>query len=112
MKTDGDRFDHLLKSWPAIDPSPAFEANVRRRLRQSAADQPAPTGWWYLLPALTDFRQAYLSAAAALIGIAAGLTGALTQSTPESPLQQNLFKPLPERSLSASYVHLVGGKKL
>ena len=112
MNDNGDKLRQLLKSWQNIEPSPAFESNVWRRVRQQAiARQNTPTFRHFLLE-WTNLRPAYAAAAAALVGIGVGLTVATTIQSPSHDLQNNLFRPLPERSLSASYVQLVGGGKL
>ena len=106
-----EKLSKLLKSWQNMEPTPAFESNVWRRIRQLPVEQQDRFSLRRFLPEWPNMRPAY-AAAAALIGIVAGLTCAMAIPAPSQNLHNNLFKPLPERSLSASYVQLVGGEKL
>ncbi len=45
-----DKLSNLLRQWPGIEPRPAFEQDVLRRLRLEAT-RPAAAGLWSWLPA-------------------------------------------------------------
>ena len=110
--TDNDnKLRELLKSWHNVEPSPAFESNVWRSIRQLPVKQPNPLSFRHFLLEWTNMRPAYVTAAAALVGIVTGLASAMTIPFPSQELHNNLFRPLPKQSLSASYVQLVGGEK-
>lgn len=111
MTINDDKLDKLLQSWHNVEPSSSFEASVRRRIRALPAGQTNTLSFGSFLFEQKVIRPAYAAAAALLIGIAVGLTGGLVVPIPSRQLHNNLFKPLPERSLSASYVQLVGGEK-
>jgi hypothetical protein len=101
MNTD-EQLAKMLREWKGVEPSPAFESRVWRRIRQGGVE-PAPAwGWPFPLPARA-------MAAAALVGVVMGgvaLRLAAGDGSRSRPPELALFRP---GTVSGSYTHLLTG---
>ncbi len=77
----------LLRQWRDIEPRGNFEANVWRRIRQSAP--PAPVGWRAWLP-----QPVFALAAAVIVGVAIGVgSGWFAVPATTAPEQLSFLAP-------------------
>src|SRR3989339_1960020 len=97
-----DKLSKVLKSWHNVEPSSVFESNVWQHIRQQTVSPQNTLSLRHFLTEWTNIRPTYVTiAAAAFVGIVTGLTSTLTIPFHSQNLHNNLFRPLPERSLSA-----------
>lgn len=82
MNDYDDKLHALLRQWRDIEPAGSFEANVWRRIRQSA--RPEPVGWRDWLP-----QPAWGLAAAVIVGVVVG-AGSGWLAAPVTPAAEQL----------------------
>jgi hypothetical protein len=97
MNQNDDKFKQLLGQWREIEPRAQFGADVLRRIRQAAPEQP---GWLERF----GLQPIWVQAVAMLAGITIGLHAGLNPA----PAAQDaaLLKP---GTLTGNYVSMISG---
>ena len=109
MSINDDKLGKMLKMWLEIETSPAFEQNVWRRIRQLPKESANQISFGDLIFSWLSVRPAY-AATVIVAGVIVGFSLALTVQVPSSSSGDKIFKSFPDRSLSASFIQLAGGK--
>ena len=113
MKNNPDNLESLLKQWADIEPRPAFDQDVLRRIRldRQAAVRPgsASAGVWGWLAGWTVPARA-TAGLVLIVALAGGAGLALLQDRgSESALDRNAFGILRPGSVAGGYVLMSGG---
>lgn len=95
MNPSDDKFKQLLGQWHEIEPRAQFEADVMRRIRQSAPET-GKTGWFGQL--------AWANAMALVLGITIGTVAGLSPITSRQDVA--LIKP---GTVAGNYVSMISG---
>lgn len=106
MNLNDDKLANLMQKWQGIEVSGAFEQDVLRKINRLKTDGLGDDGNM-LIYEVPVMRVIY-AAAAAFAGILIGISGAMTVLPEQRMIEGNLFKPFPERNISASFINLMG----
>ncbi|MFA5042893.1 MAG: hypothetical protein WC381_06360 [Kiritimatiellia bacterium] len=106
--SDEARLKTALQHWHAIEPRADFESCVWRRICAAAAAESAAPGLWAIARGWLNVEPAWVRAVAAIIGIVAGVSAALsvpqTRADPESAASL-----LPAQTLTGAYLAMASG---
>lgn len=104
--TNGDeKLRVLLKEWRDVEPGPAFEAQVWRRIRAPDRRE-AGIGWVEALRELWANQPAWATAAALVAAVVLGIRLGLAPLSPPSVSQFALARP---GSVTGNYVSMISG---
>ncbi len=107
MDGDDRQLKTLLKRWPEIEPRPAFDQDVLRRIRLERTKDAGVSGLWAARLTSRWGIVAVVLAAAAVGAVLAGVTPVYGKG--DGPAADSVPDLLAEDSVSGSYVAMLNG---
>jgi hypothetical protein len=111
MQEPNDRLDALLKQWPEVEPRPAFDQDVLRRIRLERARADSASAGFFDRLALR-LTSGWGIAAAITAAVVAGFVWASTTPVPADaavPSEDGISELLAGDSVSGSYAAMLNG---
>ncbi|MBA4386364.1 MAG: hypothetical protein C0404_00175 [Verrucomicrobia bacterium] len=109
VDNDSDKLRDVMRGWKQVEPSVSFGQGVWRRIRETESEAMAGKNRWSWLDERPVFSRAMAAGIAAAIAILVALVIGAPTEEPDARLYRNLFTPLPDSSISASFLSMSGG---